>query len=62
MTPVVAGTHTLRYEIAPALAGGARAQLADGGTPAGALRVRVADKPAKARVDPRTGAVRRDDE
>jgi len=61
VTPVVAGTHTLRYEIAPALAGGARAELAGGGRPAGALRVRVTDKPANARVDPRTGAVRRDE-
>jgi len=61
VTPIVAGTHALRYEIAPALAGGARAQLSGGGEPTGALRVRVTDKPAKARVDPRTGAVRRDE-
>ena len=61
VTPIVAGTHTLRYAIAPALAGGGRAQLAGGGQPAGALRVRVTDTPAKARVDPRTGAVRRDE-
>ena len=59
VTPVVAGAHTLRYEIAPTLAGGARAQLAGGGEPSGALRVRVTDTPAKARVDPRSGAVRR---
>ncbi len=62
VTPVVAGTHTVRYEIAPALAGGARARLADGGTPAGALRARVSGEPAQARVDPRTGAVLRDDD
>ena len=61
VTPVVAGTHTLRYEIAPALAGAARAQLAGGGRAAGALRARVTAKPAKARVDPRTGAVLRDE-
>ena len=61
VTPIVAGTHALRYEIAPALVGGARAQLSGGGEPTGALRVRVTDKPAKARVDPRTGAVRRDE-
>jgi hypothetical protein len=60
VTPVVAGTHTLRYEIAPALAGAARAQLAGkGGRPTGSLRVRVRGTPAQARVDPRTGAVRR---
>jgi len=61
VTPVVAGTHTLRYEIAPAPAGAARAQLAGGGRAAGALRARVTAKPAKARVDPRTGAVLRDE-
>ena len=59
VTPVVAGTHTLRYEIAPALAGGARARLTGGGEPSGALRVRVSDRPARARVDPRSGEVRR---
>ncbi len=60
LTPVVAGTHTVRYELAPSLAGGARAQLADGaGRPAGALRARVTDTPARARVDPRTGQVQR---
>jgi hypothetical protein len=62
VTPVVAGTHTLRYEIAPALAGGARAQLGDGGLPTGSLRARITSQPAKARVDPRTGAVVRDDD
>jgi hypothetical protein len=59
VTPVVAGTHTLRYEIAPQLAGGARARVAGGGPATGSLRVRVTDAPAPARVDPRTGAVRR---
>ena len=59
VTPVVAGTHTVRYAVAPALTGGGRAQLAGGGEPAGALRVRVTEEPAPARVDPDTGAVRR---
>jgi len=59
VTPVVPGIHTLRYEIAAAVAGTSRAQLAGAGRPAGALRVRVSGKPAEARVDPRTGAVRR---
>ncbi|MDP1847229.1 MAG: hypothetical protein Q8K79_05505 [Solirubrobacteraceae bacterium] len=61
VTPVVAGTHTVRYEVSPALAGAARAQLDGGGTPGGALRVSVRADPARARVDPRTGAVRRDE-
>lgn len=61
VTPVVAGTHTLRYVIAPALASDARAQLAGGGEPTGALRARVTDEPARARVDPGTGAIRRDE-
>lgn len=58
-TPVVAGTHELRYEVAPALAGAARARLPGGGAARSSLRVRVTAQPAKARVDPRTGAVRR---
>jgi hypothetical protein len=59
VTPVVAGTHELTYAIAPAATGGARATLSRGGDPRGTLRVSVTDTPAKARVDPRTGAVRR---
>jgi len=61
VTPVVPGTHTVRYEVSPALAGAARAQLDGGGEPAGAVRVRVRDEPARARVDPRSGVVRRDE-
>lgn len=61
LTPVVAGTHTVRYAIAPSLAGAARAQLSGGGGPAtGSLRARVSDAPARARVDPRTGQVGRE--
>ena len=59
VTPVVAGRHELTYEIAPALAGSARAQLAGGREPQGTLAVRVLDRPAGARVDPRTGGVQR---
>jgi hypothetical protein len=59
VTPVVAGTHTVRYEVAPALTGAGRAQVAGGGRPSGALRVRVTGRPAQARVDPETGEVRR---
>ena len=61
LTPVVAGRHAVRYEIAPGLAGAGRAQLARGGVPRGDLSARVTDRPAKARVDPRTGAVVRDE-
>ena len=59
VTAVVPGTHTVRYAVAPALAGAARATLPGGGEPAGALRVRVRADPARARVDPRSGAVHR---
>lgn len=58
-TAVVAGTHELRYEVAPAIAGGARARLDGGGDAEGSLRVRVSARPAEARVDPQTGGVRR---
>lgn len=64
LTPVLGGTHTVRYEIAPSLSGSARATLAGeggGGKAAGALRARVTDTPARARVDPRTGQVRRNE-
>lgn len=57
VTPVVAGIHELRYEIAPATAGSGRVVLADGDEPRGALTVRVTDRPARSRVDPRTGEV-----
>ena len=60
LTPVVAGTHAVRYEIAPSLTGAARVRLARGGGRAGGtLRARVSGAPARARVDPRTGEVRR---
>lgn len=57
VTPVVAGTHRLTYEIAAATAGGARTEAADGEQARGTLTARVTDKPARARVDPRTGEV-----
>ena len=57
VTPVVAGTHELTYEIAPAAAGRGRVELAGGAEPRGSLTVRVTGKPARARVDPRTGGV-----
>ena len=59
VTPIVAGAHKLTFEIAPAIAGSARAQLTGGGEPRRSLTVRVTGKPARARVDPRTGGVLR---
>ena len=59
VTPVVAGTHRLTYEIAPAIAGRGRAELEGGGEAEGSLTARVSATPAQARVDPRTGEVRR---
>ncbi len=57
VTPVVAGTHELTYEIAPATAGPGSVELEGDDEPRGSLTVRVTDRPARARVDPRTGAV-----
>lgn len=62
VTPVVAGTHELTYEIAPAIAGGARLELRSGGRARGSLTVRVTRAPARARVDPRTGRVVRQEQ
>jgi hypothetical protein len=59
LTPAVAGLHKLTYEIAPALAGPGRVELRGDDEAQGSLTVRVTDKPAKARVDPRTGEVQR---
>jgi hypothetical protein len=59
VTPVVAGTHELTYELAATPAGGAHMKTGDGDEAGGSLTVRVTDKPARARVDPRTGEVRR---
>ena len=60
VTPVVAGRHRLRYAIAPGLAGSARARLAGGRETGRTLDVRVDDRPANARVDPRSGRVVRE--
>jgi hypothetical protein len=61
VTPVVAGTHTLNYSIAPNLQGRARALLVGGSAPRGRLTVTVVAKPSPARVDPRSGRVIRDE-
>lgn len=59
MTPVVAGTHTLRWRVAGNLTGSAKAQLADGGVPEGAFTVRVRSAPRQTRVNPQTGRIAR---
>ena len=59
-TPVTPGTHKLSYAVAPALSGAATARLRGGDPPRGTLTVAVSEKPARARVDPVTGAVRRE--
>jgi hypothetical protein len=59
VTPVVAGTHKLTYDIAATSAGSSHTETGDGEQAGGSLTVRVTDKPAAARVDPRTGEVRR---
>lgn len=61
VTPVVAGTHELSYELAPAIAGAGQLELESGGAARGSLKVRVDGAPARARVDPRTGRVLREE-
>lgn len=60
VTPVVAGTHTVRYRVAAGLNGKARAQVAGGAAPQGSFTVRISSKPPVAIVDPDTGAVVRE--
>ena len=55
VTPVVAGTHMLRWHVAAGLNGKAVARTANGQDAAGTFRVRVASKPAPVKVDPKTG-------
>ena len=57
VTPVVSGTHRLRYRIAAGLNGKAKAQLPGGGIPEGNFSVKVTSTPSQARVDPSTGRV-----
>jgi hypothetical protein len=57
VTPVVAGTHVLRWHVAAGLNGKAVARTANGQDPAGIFRVRVASKPAPVTVDPKTGDI-----
>jgi hypothetical protein len=57
VTPVVPGTHTVKWTVAAGLNGKAKARAANGGRPEGSFTVRVSGKPADASVDPATGAV-----
>jgi hypothetical protein len=57
VTPVKAGTHTVRFTIAAGLAGKARARTAAGGAVQGQLTADVAPSPPARHVDPRTGRV-----
>jgi hypothetical protein len=57
VTPVVAGSHTLRWHVAAGLNGKAVARTEDGKDPVGTFPVNVSQKPADVRVDPKTGDV-----
>jgi hypothetical protein len=57
VTPVVAGTHTLRWHVAAGLNGKAIARTKDGQDAVGTFRVSVSSKPAAVKVDPKTGDV-----
>jgi len=57
VTPVVAGTHTLRWHVAAGLNGKAVARTAGGQDAAGTFHVSVSSKPAPVTVDPKTGDV-----
>jgi hypothetical protein len=57
VTPVVAGTHVLRWHVAAGLNGKAVARTAGGRDPAGLFRVSVSSKPPAVTVDPKTGNV-----
>jgi hypothetical protein len=57
VTPVVAGSHVVRYRIGAGLDGRAVAQTAGGDEPGGVFRVTVARRAPTARVDGDTGRV-----
>ena len=61
VTPIVAGTHELRYSVAPSLQSSAPPRVAGGRAASGTLTVDVDARPAFARVDPRTGHVIREE-
>jgi hypothetical protein len=57
VTPVVAGTHTLRWHVAAGLNGRAIARTRDGQDAAGTFKVSVSQKAPAVKVDPKTGDV-----
>ena len=60
VTAVQSGTHTVKWQVAAGLNGKAKATLSGNRAPAGSMTVDVSDKPAQARVDPKTGKVVRE--
>jgi hypothetical protein len=57
VTPVVAGSRTLRWRVAAGLNGKARAQTEGGQDASGIFPVNVSSKPSAVTVDPKTGDV-----
>lgn len=57
VTPVVAGSHTLRWHVAAGLNGKAIARTEDDKDPVGTFPVDVSSKPPAVTVDPKTGDV-----
>ncbi len=55
VTAVQAGAHDIAYKVSPGLDG--RARVADPARAAGTFRINISQKPAQARVDPKTGEV-----
>ena len=60
VTAVQAGTHTVKWAVAAGLDGKAKATLSGNRAPAGSVTVDVSEKPAQARVDPKSGKVVRE--
>lgn len=60
VTAIRPGTHTVKWQVAAGLDGKAKAMLAGNRAPAGSITVDVSDRPADARVDPKTGRVVRE--
>jgi hypothetical protein len=60
VTPLRAGSHTVKYRVAAGLNGKAKAQLSGGNVPEGSVNVAISRKPVQATVDPETGKVVRE--
>ena len=57
VTPILAGTHTLKYRVAAGLNGKAKAKVNGQDDFQGTFTVAVSGKPAQSRVNPNTGQV-----